>query len=84
LPTATGWTDQSLRPLNGRLPKGDVNLVLIWGQANDEAEIRKVFAKTMAVRKLNAEARELAERRHERIASSLDRLSHSRIVRGIK
>ena len=43
------------------LAKGDVNLVLIWVQANDEAEIRKVFAKTMAVRKLNAEARELAD-----------------------
>ena len=43
------------------LAKGDVNLVLIWVQANDEAEIRKVFAKTIAVRKLNAEARELAD-----------------------
>src|SRR5664279_1910712 len=43
------------------LARGDVNLVLIWVQANDEAEIRKVFAKTMAVRKLNAEARELAD-----------------------
>ncbi|MGD0777479.1 MAG: DUF6448 family protein [Candidatus Solibacter sp.] len=43
------------------LAKGDANLVLIWVQANDEAEIRKVFAKTMAVRKLNAEARELAD-----------------------
>ncbi len=43
------------------LAKGDVNLVLVWVQANDEAEIRKVFAKTMAVRKLNAEARELAD-----------------------
>lgn len=43
------------------LAKGDVNLVLIWVQADDEKEIRKVFAKTMAVRKLNAEARELAD-----------------------
>jgi hypothetical protein len=43
------------------LAKGDVNLVLIWVQAEDEKEIRKVFAKTMAVRKLNAEARELAD-----------------------
>ena len=43
------------------LAKGDVNLVLIWVQANDEAEIRKVFAKTLAVRKLNPEARELAD-----------------------
>src|SRR5450759_3519785 len=41
--------------------KGDVNLVLIWVQANDEAEIRKVFAKTLAVPKLNPEARELAD-----------------------
>jgi hypothetical protein len=43
------------------LAKGDVNLVLIWVQATDEAEIRKVFAKTLAVRKLNPEARELAD-----------------------
>ena len=43
------------------LAKGDVNLVLIWVPANDEAEIRKVFAKTLAVRKLNPEARELAD-----------------------
>ena len=43
------------------LAKGDVNLVLSWVQANDEAEIRKVFAKTLAVRKLNPEARELAD-----------------------
>lgn len=38
-----------------------MNLVLIWIQANDEAEIRKVFARTVAVRKLNPEARELAD-----------------------
>jgi len=43
------------------LAKGDVNLVLIWVQANDEADIRKVFAKTMAVRKVSPEARELAD-----------------------
>lgn len=41
--------------------QGDVNLVLSWVPANDEAEIRKVFAKTMAARKVNAEARELAD-----------------------
>lgn len=43
------------------LAKGDVNPILIWVQANDEAEIRRVFAKTLAVRKLNPEARELAD-----------------------
>jgi len=43
------------------LAKGDVNLVLIWVQASDEAEIRKAFVKTLAVRKLNPDARELAD-----------------------
>lgn len=43
------------------LAKGDVNLVLIWVKDNDESEIRNAFAKTLAVRKLNPEARELAD-----------------------
>lgn len=44
------------------LQTGDVNLVLIWVQKNDEAEIRKAFAETMAVRKLGPEAKNLADR----------------------
>lgn len=44
------------------LQTGDVNLVLIWVQKEDEAEIREAFNKTLAVRKLNPEARELADR----------------------
>lgn len=40
----------------------NVNLVLIWVKKEDESEIRKAFAKTMAVRKLSDEARELADR----------------------
>ncbi len=43
------------------LETGDVNLVLIWVQKKDEAEIKKVFQKTLAVRKLNPEAKELAD-----------------------
>lgn len=41
------------------LAKGDVNLVLIWVHKNDEAEIRKSFDRTMSVRKLSPQAREL-------------------------
>jgi hypothetical protein len=37
-------------------------LVLIWVQEKDEAEIRKAFEQTLAVRELSAEARELADR----------------------
>jgi hypothetical protein len=43
------------------LAEGDVNLVLMWVQADAEAEIKKVFGKTLAVRKLSAEARDLAD-----------------------
>lgn len=43
------------------LAKGDVNLVLIWVRKNDEAEIRRAFEQTVNVRKLNPQARELAD-----------------------
>ena len=43
------------------LAKGDVNRVLIWVQKDDEPGIRKAFEQTMAVRKLGAEAQELAD-----------------------
>jgi hypothetical protein len=43
------------------LAEGNVSLVLIWVQKHDEAEIKRAFAKTLAVRRLNAEARELAD-----------------------
>ena len=43
------------------LETGNVNLILIWVQKKDEAEIKKAFQKTLAVRKLNSEAKELAD-----------------------
>jgi hypothetical protein len=43
------------------LDTGNVNLVLVWVQKKDDAEIRKQFEKTVAVRKTNAQARELAD-----------------------
>ena len=43
------------------LETGDVNLVLIWVSKKDETEIRKAFQKTLAVRELNPEAKELAD-----------------------
>ncbi len=44
------------------LTTGNVNLILIWIQGKDEPEVRKAFARTQTVRKLNPEARELADR----------------------
>jgi len=43
------------------LETDNVNLVLIWIPKESEAEITKAFAKTVAVRKLGGEARELAD-----------------------
>jgi hypothetical protein len=44
------------------LETGDVTLVLIWVQPDDEAEIQAAFADTMAVRGLSPAAEDLADR----------------------
>jgi iron-sulfur cluster repair di-iron protein len=43
------------------LVEGNVNFVLIWVQPGDEGAIRTAFQKTLVVRKLSPEARELAD-----------------------
>jgi hypothetical protein len=44
------------------LETGKLNPVLAWVRAGDEAEIKAVFARALAVRKLGPEARDLADR----------------------
>ena len=44
------------------LDSGDPAPVLIWVQPNDEAEVRRAFTEAVAIRKLNADAREFADR----------------------
>lgn len=44
------------------LDTGNVNLVLIWVQKQDEPELRSAFQKTVSLRKVNQEARELADK----------------------
>jgi uncharacterized protein DUF6448 len=39
----------------------NVNLILIWVQKNHEPEVKEKFRQTLAVRKLNPQARELAD-----------------------
>jgi hypothetical protein len=43
------------------LKTGDVNLILIWVQKNDESEIRQVFNHTLKVRELGEDALKLAD-----------------------
>ena len=52
---------QSSKLPRGRLEIGNVNPVLIWVQKKDENEITKAFQKTLAVRKLSPQAKELAD-----------------------
>ena len=43
------------------LETGNINYVLIWVQARDEQEIKNLFEKVLHIRKLNDEAKELAD-----------------------
>ncbi|HEX5022790.1 MAG TPA: DUF6448 family protein, partial [Candidatus Binatia bacterium] len=43
------------------LDSGELNSVLIWVAQSNEAEIKSLFEKTLAVRQLNAQAKELAD-----------------------
>jgi hypothetical protein len=44
------------------LASGDVNLVLIWVQKEDEQEIRQAFDQALAVRSLSADAQVVADK----------------------
>lgn len=44
------------------LASGDPNPVLIWVQPKDEADVRRALMQAVAVRKLDGQARELADR----------------------
>ena len=43
------------------LDTGNLNLVLIWVQKDDVAEIKNAFQKTLTVRKLSPAAKEMAD-----------------------
>ena len=50
-----------IKAAQAALESGNPDPVLIWVQPKDEAEIRKAFEKTLAVRKQSDEAKELAD-----------------------
>lgn len=56
-----GMDGPVVRAAQKALETGNVNVVLIWVQKSDEADIRKAFEKTLAVRKLSPGAKELAD-----------------------
>jgi hypothetical protein len=66
------------------LETGDVNLVLIWVQKKDEGEIKKAFQKTLAVRKLNPDAKELVDMYFFETLVRIHRAGESEPYTGIK
>ena len=62
----------------------DVNFVLIWVQKKDEPELRRAFQETLAVRSLNAEAKELADRYFFETLVRLHRVGEGAPYTGLK
>jgi len=56
-----GMDGPVVKAAQAALTRGDVNMVLIWVHKNDEAEIRGAFERTLNVRKLSPQAKELAD-----------------------
>lgn len=66
------------------LEKGDVTPVLKWVRSEDEAEVRAAFAKTVKVRTLGGEAKELAERYFFETVVRLHRAGEGEPYTGLK
>jgi hypothetical protein len=60
-PHCDGMDGPVVKAAQAALATGDVNLVLIWVRKDDEGEIRGAFERTLNVRKLSPQARELAD-----------------------
>ena len=66
------------------LETGDVNRVLIWVRAKDAAEIHAAFNEAMAVRKLNPQARALADQYFFETLVRIHRASEGAPFTGLK
>ena len=66
------------------LDKGNVNLILLWVQKEQEAELISAFNKTLEVRKSNPEAKELADNYFYETVVRLHRLGESEPYTGLK
>lgn len=66
------------------LEKGDITPVLRWIKADGEAEVRAAFDRTVAVRKLGPEAKELADRFFFETAVRIHRLGEGAGFTGLK
>ena len=56
-----GMDGPVVKAARAALEGGDVNLALVWVRRDDESEIRRAFARTVAVRDLSPAAKDLAD-----------------------
>jgi hypothetical protein len=66
------------------LATGDVNPVLIWVQPKDADEVTHAFKETLAVRRLNSQARDLADRHFFETLVRLHRAGENAPYTGLK
>lgn len=66
------------------LRTNNVNLILIWVQPKDEAELKAAFIKTISVRKKDKEAQQLADEYFFETAVRLHRMGEGEAYTGIK
>jgi hypothetical protein len=66
------------------LETGNGNLVLMWVQQQDEAELTEAFQKTLAARLLSPEAKELADRYFFETLVRVHRASDAASYAGLK
>lgn len=66
------------------LKTGNVDLILIWVQKKDESEVRWAFERTLAVRKLSPQAKELADMYFFEMVVRLHRAGEGASYTGLK
>jgi hypothetical protein len=66
------------------LQSGDLRHVLVWVQKRDEDEVRRAFDRALAVRKLGAEARQLADEHFFETVVRLHRAGEGAPYTGLK
>jgi hypothetical protein len=79
-----GMDGPVVRAARKTLETGDLTHVLIWVGENDEVEVRRAFDKAMAVRKLERDARQLADLYFFETVVRLHRLGEGAPYTGLK
>lgn len=79
-----GMDGPVVRAAQRAFESGNVNLALIWVRQEDEAQLRTAFQEALAVRRLSAEGRQLADRAFFETLVRLHRTGEGAAYTGLK